>query len=240
MNAEILRFETEADLYPNLTLRLELEIKSILEKGRSPVLALPTGNTMIPFYRLARERPEALQVSTWKCFQLDEYFPLTAETEHLSFRSYLEEHFYSKLKTLPLLRESPNGLAPDANLECSRYERKLKDEGGIDLAILGIGVNGHIAFNEPGAPFDSRTRPIALHAETLRSNFKSGPAIPHAMTMGIGTLLEAKKIWIIAVSTTKREAVRKAMYEPPAVEVPASALQLHPSVTWFLDSGAHG
>jgi glucosamine-6-phosphate deaminase len=238
MKAEILRFDSGDELYPDLIQRLQAEIRAIRDRARDPVLALPTGNTMIPFYRLACKHEESLQISRWRCFQLDEYHPLTAETRALAFRQYLDEHFFTKLKTTPLLRESPDGFAPDADIECARYERSLRDSGGIDLAILGIGVNGHIAFNEPGAPFDSRTRQVTLHPETIRSNFKSGPSIRQAITLGIGTLLEAKKIWIIAASNSKAEAVRKALLGPLAPEVPASALQLHPDVTWFLDSEA--
>jgi glucosamine-6-phosphate deaminase len=134
--------------------------------------------------------------------------------------------------------ESLDGFTSDPEAECERYEKKIAAEGGIDLAILGIGVNGHIAFNEPGSPFDSITRVIDLHPETIASNFKDSPPIQRAMTIGIGTLLQAKKIWVVALSKSKAKALQGAIQGPMNKAVPASALQLHPRVTWFLDSEA--
>jgi glucosamine-6-phosphate deaminase len=240
MSPEILRFDSKTDLYSALIRRLESEVGAIQACSKNPVLALPTGNTMIPFYELASQNGEKLRVSAWKCFQLDEYHPLAHESESFGFRTYLREHFYSRVTHPPLLQESLSGFASDPKLECERYEKKIKQEGGIDLAILGIGVNGHIAFNEPGSPFDSRTRLVTLEQETLKSNFKESPPFSQAMTLGIGTLLEARKIWIVAASKAKANAVRNAIHQPADPSLPASALQLHSNVTWFLDSEAAG
>ncbi|MBU6154747.1 MAG: glucosamine-6-phosphate deaminase [Bdellovibrionales bacterium] len=238
MRPVILRYETKAELYPDLIHRLQGEIENLRTGSRNPVLALPTGNTMVPLYGLVTQKAEQLKVSTWKCFQLDEYYPLKQGSETKSFRAYLEHHFFSKVEAPPTLMESPDGFASDPEAECERYEKKIAAEGGIDLALLGIGTNGHIAFNEPGSPFDSKTRVIDLHPETLASNFKNGAPIPKAMTIGIGTLLQAKKIWVVALSKTKAKAVQNAIEERMNANVPASALQLHPNVTWFLDSEA--
>ena len=238
MSPEILHYETKAELYPDLIHRLQGEINHLRGISRNPVLALPTGNTMIPLYELVTQSSESLKVSSWHCFQLDEYYPLNQVSKDKSFRTYLNHHFYSKVGAPPALMESLDGFTSDPESECELYEKKIKAEGGIDLAILGIGVNGHIAFNEPGSPFDSKTRVIALHPETIASNFKDSPPIPRAMTIGIGTLLQAKKIWVVALSKSKAKAVRSAIREPMNNAVPASALQLHPQVTWFLDSEA--
>jgi glucosamine-6-phosphate deaminase len=238
MSPEILRYETKAELYPDLIHRLQAEIESLRVISRSPVLALPTGNTMVPLYELITQSAESLKVSTWHCFQLDEYYPLNQDSVGKSFRTYLNHHFYSKVGAPPAFMESLDGFTSDPEAECERYEKKIAAEGGIDLAILGIGVNGHIAFNEPGSPFDSRTRLVTLEPETLKSNFKESPPFHQAMTIGIGTLLQAKKIWVVALSKSKAQAVRSAIHEPMNSAVPASALQLHPQVTWFLDSEA--
>ncbi len=238
MSPEILRYETKTELYLNLIHRLSAEIEALQAAPRSPVLALPTGNTMVPFYELVTQHAKQLKVSTWHCFQLDEYYPLDPKFEEKSFRTYLNHHFYSKVKTPPALRESLNGETSDPGVECANYEKKISDAGGIDIAILGIGTNGHIAFNEPGSPFDSKTRLIELHPETLASNFKNGAPIPKALTVGIGTLLQAKKIWVLALSNSKAKAVKRAIHEPMNVDIPASALQSHSNVTWFLDSEA--
>ena len=146
--------------------------------------------------------------------------------------------FYSRLKNLPQRFEIMDGTTKDPKEECENYERKIKECGGIDIALLGIGANGHIAFNEPGSEFDSRTRLVDLHPQTLMANFKGEAPVTQAMTMGIGTLLEAKRIFIVALGKSKAQAVKSAMQEVPTRTLPASGLQKHPNVTWFLDQEA--
>ncbi|NDD93195.1 glucosamine-6-phosphate deaminase, partial [bacterium] len=194
MNAEILRFTTPDDLYRSLLGRLVRELESLQATSHGPVLALPTGNTMIPFYELMVKNQNLLLPESWTCFQLDEYYPIPASKEPLGFRNYLDRHLFSKLLTPPRCREHPDGGAEDADLECARYEARIREVGGIDLAILGIGTNGHIAFNEPGSPHHSRTRRVELHPDTLQANFGSDAPFHHAITLGIETLLEARKI----------------------------------------------
>jgi len=235
MKPEILRFENANALYYSLVDRLSSEVRALKGQGRDPVLTLPTGNTMVPFYRIASEQEEKLSVSDWTCFQLDEYFPLTPELHSLSFRTYLEHYFYSRLKRRPRETHSLDGFTKNFMIECDQYEEKIRTAGGIDLAILGIGTNGHIAFNEPGSEFYSRTRALALHPQTLMANFKGEAPFTHALTLGIGTLLQAKKIIIIALGKSKAQAVKSSILETPSRTLPASALQSHPTVTWFLD-----
>ncbi len=235
MKPRIWRFDNANSLYYALIDEIASAVRPILDSSRSPMMALPTGNTMIPFYRLAVESEERLGIRDWTCFNLDEYHPLPSGDTPYSFRSYLEQHFYSRLIHPPRHRMELDGTAPDPKEECARYEHEIRTRGGIDLALLGIGTNGHIAFNEPGSAFDSRTRLVHLHPDTLLANFKGAPPVTSALTLGIGTLLEARKIVIVAMGKSKSQAVRSAISDPIHPSVPASALQNHPDVTWMLD-----
>ena len=197
----------------------------------SPKVALPTGNTMVPFYRLATEHRSALRTESWSCFQLDEYLPVTPETYSLSFKAFLEKYFFSSalVKEAFFLEQFPNPVD---------YENKIIEKGGIDIALLGIGQNGHIAFNEPGSEPDSRTRVVNLHPQTLMANFKGNTPFTQAMTIGIATILSAKKIYIVALGKNKANAVKNAIKEPESRTCPASFLRRHPDVTWFIDQEA--
>jgi glucosamine-6-phosphate deaminase len=238
MSATLLRHENANALYYALIEHLGRAVDALTAVQRDPVIALPTGNTMIPFYRIASEQAESLRVSRWTCFNLDEYYPIPKYLDHLSFGSYLDRHFFSRLAVPPKIRHSMNGRAENFMVECEEYEEKIRAAGGIDIALLGIGTNGHIAFNEPGSEFVSRTRAVALHPETLLSNFNGNTPFTHALTLGIGTLREAKKVIVVALGKSKAQAVRGAIREIPTRSLPASGLQMHPDVTWFLDPEA--
>ncbi|MBS1958195.1 MAG: glucosamine-6-phosphate deaminase [Bdellovibrionales bacterium] len=236
--ARLWRFDNANALYYALVDTLKSEITKMLDAGRNPVVALPTGNTMLPLYKLITDAQEALRTDTWTCINLDEYYPLTSSNRGSSFATYLNQHFYSKLKKPVHLQEQINGQAPDATAECERVENKISELGGIDIALLGLGTNGHIAFNEPGSEFDSRTRLIKLHPDTLMANFRGREPIENAITMGIGTLLESKTIFIVALGKNKTGAVRAAIQDPSSRTCPASGLQKHKNTTWFLDQEA--
>ena len=134
----------------------------------------------------------------------------------------------------------PNGLAADVDCHCREYETKIQEAGGVDLQLLGIGHNGHIAFNEPGSPLDSRTRSVELTSETIEQNarfFDSPDQVPrHAITMGIQTILEARQIVLLALGEGKSDAIEETLFGPVTDQLPASALQLHSSVTIVLDA----
>ena len=197
----------------------------------SPNLALPTGNTMVPFYKIATEHHSELRTETWSCFQLDEYFPMTPEKYSYSFKRFLEQHFLSKtlVKEVCFLADNPNP---------ADYEKKISEKGGLDLVLLGLGQNGHIAFNEPGSEPTSRTRIVSLHPGTLLANFKGETPFSEAVTIGIETILEAKKIYIVALGKNKAQAVKGAIKDEESRTCPASFLRRHPNVTWFLDQEA--
>lgn len=205
-------------------------------------IALPTGHTpMLMYERLAAiTRQRGLRWGRAQVFLLDEYLGLGADDPG-SFRRYMEEHFLSRLDERPRV-DALDGLAPDPAAECARYEAAIRD-GGLDLAVLGLGRNGHIGFNEPGSSFDSRTRVVPLTPQTRRANapdFGGDPAaVPaRALTVGIATILESREVLVLVAGAAKAEAVRRSLAGPEDPAVPASALRRHPRVTWFLDRPA--
>jgi glucosamine-6-phosphate deaminase len=238
VNPQLWRFDNANALYYALVDTLAQTLSPVLATGRDPVLALPTGNTMIPFYRIAAECEEKLNINRWRAFNLDEYYPIHDQNRNASFRSYMEQYFYSRLSMLPKETNFLNGATLDLHAECANYEKKIEAAGGIDLCILGLGTNGHIAFNEPGSEFDSQTRAVELHPQTLMANFRGDAPFTHAMTMGMGTILKAKKIFVVALGKNKANAVKAALIDEPARTLPASVLKTHPDVTWFLDQEA--
>lgn len=220
----IWRFDNANSLYYAL-------IDAFKKLPSEPKIALPTGNTMVPFYKLAAEHQSELKTESWSCFQLDEYFPMTEENKTLSFKNFLQKHFLSNalVKETFFLENYPN---PED------YENKIREKGGLDVVLLGIGQNGHIAFNEPGSEPTSRTRIIQLHPSTLMANFKGATPFTEAVTLGIETILEAKKIYIVALGKNKATAVKSAINDPESRTCPASFLRRHADVTWFLDQEA--
>jgi glucosamine-6-phosphate deaminase len=239
MSQPIQTFKNANDLYYAVHTHLQAKLDLHINQNHLPSLALATGNTMIPLYRIITEHQDALKTTHWKCFNLDEYYPITDETLSLSFARYMETFFYSRLKQPVYLREHLNGQTSDPAQECLRYEKKIQQEGGIDIAILGLGQNGHIGFNEPGSEPLSRTHLVQLHADTLIANFKtSATPIQQAMTLGIDSILESRHIIVIALGKSKAAAVKAAIQETPTRTCPASFLQDHYSVQWFLDSDA--
>jgi len=213
-------------------------------EGRAFRVGLPTGNTPRLFYSvligMGLEREiDFHDISTWN---LDEYLDLPAWHPG-SYRTYMEKHLFGFVN---LPRENIhflNGTTRDWKVTCNRYERLIRESGGIDLQVLGIGVNGHIAFNEPGTPGESRTRLVRLSERTVQENARLFPdpkeAPEFALTMGIQTILEAKKIVLLASGGGKANAVYESLCEPPDPRVPASFLQNHPGeLIYILDRAA--
>lgn len=206
-------------------------------------LALPTGATPLPLYaELARRCAEsALSFSQVQSFNLDEYVGLDPE-HSASYHAYMLEHFFSKVDIDIARVQLPNGLASDLDGECARYERAIASAGGLDLAVVGLGVNGHLGFNEPGTPFDVRTHVTFLAPETIDHNvryFGDRARVPRqAITMGIATIFDARRVLLLASGEAKAVAVRAALEGPVSIEVPASVLQAHPHVTAVLDRDA--
>lgn len=207
-------------------------------------LGLATGSTVLGMYQeLSRlHREQNLDFSRVTTFNLDEYLGLSANHPE-SFHRFMRDHFFAHINASRERIHIPDGSSRgDYEEYCSSYERAIRDAGGIDLQVLGIGRNGHIGFNEPTSSFASRTRLKVLTDETIEDNRKSfalGEQIPQcAITMGIGTILEARKILILATGASKAEAVAHAIEGPITASVTASCLQLHSDATFVIDEAA--
>jgi len=216
--------------------------KIILEKNR-PVLGLATGNTPLQLYKylVKMHREEGLDFSRVITFNLDEYVGLSPD-HPASFHHFMWANLFSQINIKPENVHIPDGLAPDIPACCEKYEQEIKAAGGIDLQILGLGTNGHIGFNEPSSSLSSRTRIKTLTNQTRKNNavfFGGEENVPfHAITMGIGTILDARTCLLMAFGKKKARAIALAVEGPLTAMVPASALQLHPRAILLLDREA--
>jgi glucosamine-6-phosphate deaminase len=208
------------------------------------VLGLATGSTPLGLYNelIAMHGMAGLDFSSATSFNLDEYLGLPA-THPQSFHYFMEQNFFSRVNLPPHRVHVPDGtITGDYDAYCAGYEKSIRAAGGIDLQILGIGRNGHIGFNEPTSSLASRTRLKALSRETIEDNrhfFAKGEEMPKcAITMGIGTILESKRVLLLASGRSKAAAVAKAIEGPITSSVSASALQMHPDVTFIVDEEA--
>ncbi len=199
------------------------------------VLALPTGRTPVRMYQrvVAACRREYHCFRDVATFNLDEYAGLE-RTHPGSYYSFMKQHLFDFIDIDPANAHIPNGSAVDVTAECARYEHAIATAGGLGLTFLGLGSNGHIGFNEPGAPFDSRTRVVTLTDSTRAANAALFPneSVPtHAITMGIATILESKSIILLASGEKKRGAIERLRSGEITEEFPASALWKHADVT---------
>jgi glucosamine-6-phosphate deaminase len=216
------------------------------EKGRC-VLGLATGSTPIGIYRELIRRYEAGEVDFARVitFNLDEYYPMSPDSIH-SYRRYMMENLFDHVNIDLANVHIPDGTVPRGDVEghCQAYEAAIRDAGGIDFQILGIGRSGHIGFNEPGSSPESRTRLIALDTITRRdaaADFFGEENVPlEAITMGIATILEAREVALIATGEHKAPIVKRAVEGPVSQDVTATYLQRHPAATVYLDLAAAG
>ena len=212
----------------------------LLTKNPKAVLGGATGSTPIPLYKeLVRLNKEGvISFKDAKSFNLDEYVGLEG-THDQSYRYFMNENLFNHIDIDMANTHVPSGIDID---EPEKYDREIEAAGGVDLQLLGIGVDGHIGFNEPGTPWDSLTHVVELEQNTREVNarfFNSIDEVPtHAVTMGIKTVMNARSIILIATGSSKAEIVKKFIEGPVTTEVPASILQLHPFVTVFLDHEA--
>jgi len=229
-------------------LRAARIVARLLRTKPEAALALPTGSTPRAIYaELVRQhRDEGLSFARATAFNLDEYVGLAPDHPG-SFRRALHEALYRHVDLAPDRAHAPDGQAADLTAACARYEAAIAAAGGLDLALLGLGTDGHIAFNEPTSSFGSRTRLKTLTDETRAANqatfaaFSTSGAEPvphHALTVGIATILSARRCLLVAFGAAKAAAVAKMVEGPLAALVPASALQLHPQATVIVDEAA--
>jgi len=212
------------------------------------VLGVATGSSPVTTYRaLVSARDAGLDFSQVRCVALDEYLGLP-ESDPASYHSFVRREIAAPLGIRPERVLVPDGGAPDPDAACAAFEGALRGLGGVDLQLLGIGRNGHLGFNEPGSPFGSRTRVARLSPTTRADNarfFTRPEDVPtHCLTQGLGTILEASRLVLVASGPHKAEAVAAALEGPVTEACPASVLQHHRAVTVIVDreaaAGLHG
>jgi len=231
------------------SIRVAEEIAELIRKkqnqNRTCVLGLATGSSPIRVYEelVRMHNEEGLSFQNVVTFNLDEYLPME-KSNIQSYHYFMHEHLFNHIDIDPENVHIPDGtVSPDETVAyCIDYEKKIKDFGGLDFQLLGIGRTGHIGFNEPGNPFESRTHVVKLHRETREVNarfFDSLEEVPeYSMTMGIKTIMRSKRILLLATGEKKCEAIRKTLYGPITPDFPASVLQLHPDCRILVDKAA--
>ncbi len=217
------------------------EIVSLIATRPDAVLGLATGSTPLPVYEALRPRLAGIDVSQVRGFALDEYVGIDPRHPQ-SYRSVITSEVVEPLGLDPARIHTPNGALETIAHAGEDYERAIAAAGGVDLQILGIGTSGHIGFNEPGSSFASRTRVKTLIRQTREDNarfFDSIDEVPmHCITQGLGTILAARHLFLLAFGEGKAHAVAGAVEGPVTSSLPGSAIQLHPHVTVVVDEAA--
>lgn len=209
------------------------------------VLGLATGATPIGMYQQLIDwyRKGDLDFSQVRTVNLDEYLGL-APTHDQSYRYFMQTNLFDHVNVKPENTNVPNGLAPDPEAECARYNQVIAGLGGIDIQVLGMGHNGHIGFNEPGEAFELETHVVNLTDDTINANarfFASREQVPRqALTMGIKSIMQARHILVVVSGADKADIVKAAFTGPVTPKVPASILQMHPHVSLVADEAALG
>lgn len=218
-------------------------IARLVRRKPDCVLGLATGSTPLACYRelIRMHREQGLDFSEITTFNLDEYVGLAPDHPQ-SYRFFMERNFFDEINVRRERTNVPDGRALDFEKHCRNYERMIEAAGGIDLQLLGIGSDGHIAFNEPGSSLGSRTRIKTLTQQTMRDNarfFGDETKVPRlAVTMGVGTILDSRQCLLLALGEGKADAVSKTIEGPVTAQITASALQLHRDVVVMLDEPA--
>ena len=231
--------------YEEVSARAAEIVGRAIQEKPDLVLGLPTGETPIGLYARLSEacRKGEVDFSRVTTFNLDEYYPIDPENEQ-SYRFFMNKHLFRNVNVPIEATHVPAGNAADPDEAAKEYEAMILQHGGVDLQVLGIGRNGHIGFNEPGSAFDTPTHVVTLTENTIEANsrlFDSIDDVPlHALTMGIGTILRAKKILILITGKEKREALKTLLKGEETLDCPATAILRHPDVTLLADEEAYG
>ena len=219
------------------------QFEALIQTKPACVIGLATGSTPLPLYRelVAREKAGKIDFTRVRSANLDEYKGLAPDHPQ-SYRKFMQENLFDHLSIKPENTIVPDGLAEDVQAMCEAYERQIEEWGGVDLQLLGIGHDGHIGFNEPCDTFVGKTHEVELEEITREANkrfFNSIDEVPTAAyTMGIGTVMSARKVLLVATGKDKAEIVKKSFFGPVTPMVPASILQFHPDVTVIADEAA--
>ena len=218
-------------------------IAEVVVANPTAVLGLATGSTPVPMYQELIRRYEAgkLDFSSVHSVNLDEYYPLAPDNDQ-SYRYFMNHQLFDHINIDKNNTNVPDGLAADPAAACKAYEGIIRDLGGIDIQVLGIGGNGHIGFNEPAEALDPLTHLTDLTEDTIKANsrfFESEADVPrYALTMGIGTILSARRIMLIATGEAKAKAIATVLSGKLTTSCPASMLSLHNDVTVICDRAA--
>lgn len=229
--------------YNELSLEGAKIVADRLKKKPNLVLGLATGSTPLGLYNelIRMHKYEGLDFSKVTTFNLDEYVGLPPSHDQ-SYHYFMQKNFFEHINIDPRYIHVPQGMAKDVSLFCDWYEKRIESFGGIDLQILGIGANGHIAFNEPGSSLGSRTRIKTLTQKTREDNkrfFDTSEEVPkYAITMGVGTIMDAKELLLVASGKGKSDAIKSAVEGPLTAMCPASIIQMHQQAFVILDKNA--
>ena len=232
-----------ADDYEDMSRKAADVIEEWLENDPSCVLGLATGTTPIGLYKQLVEDCAAGEISfaDVTTFNLDEYRGLSGDHDQ-SYRYFMNDNLFDHVDIDKARTHVPDGSNPDASAVCDDYEAAIEEAGGVDLQLLGLGHNGHIGFNEPAPDFPKTTHIVELTESTIQANsrlFDSIDDVPReAYTMGIGTIMRARSVLVVANGEGKADIVRRAFFGPVTPEVPASVLQFHPNLTVIVDAEA--
>ncbi|MFP3937158.1 MAG: glucosamine-6-phosphate deaminase [Phycisphaerae bacterium] len=231
--------------YDSMSAQAAAAVAEVVRKKPDAVLGLATGSTPLGLYKelIRLHREDGLDFSDVTTFNLDEYVGLGPDHEQ-SYSYFMRENLFKHINVPPERTHVPSGTADDYREYCAAYEQQIRDCGGIDIQVLGIGSDGHIAFNEPGSSLASRTRIKTLAEPTINDNarfFSSKDEVPiYAVTMGVGTIMESRRTILLANGPKKADALAAAVEGPVSSFCTASALQMHPHAAVFTDAEAAG
>lgn len=233
------------DNYDEMSKEAGKIVIDVLKAKDNAILGLATGSTPVGLYKELIKSYENGEISfeNVKSFNLDEYYPIK-KTNDQSYYYFMNDNLFSHVNIKPENTDIPNGEADDAVAECANYDKRVEESAGVDVQILGIGQNGHIGFNEPDTKLDCGTHLTKLTQNTIEANsrfFASIEEVPTAaLTMGIGTIMKARKIILLASGANKKEAVAALKDSYLNCNVPATMLKLHDDVTVICDNEAYG
>ena len=229
--------------YEDISIEGAKIIRERMAKKPDLVLGLATGSTPLGLYKelVRMHKEEDLDFSQARSFNLDEYVGLAPDHSQ-SYRYFMNENLFNHINIKKENTRVPDGMANDLEAECLQYEEEIRKAGGIDIQVLGIGGDGHIAFNEPGSSLGSRTRIKTLTKQTIEDNsrfFEKEVDVPKfALTMGIGSIMDTRRAFLFADGEKKADVIAAAIEGPITADVTASILQMHPRVTYLLDEAA--
>lgn len=229
--------------YDKLSMEAAKVVADRLKKKPNLVLGLATGSTPLGLYKelIRMHKYEGLDFSKVTTFNLDEYVGLQPSHDQ-SYHYFMQNSFFDNVNIDPRYIHVPHGMSKDVAHFCDWYEERIKSFGGIDVQVLGIGSNGHIAFNEPGSSLGSRTRIKTLTNATREANkrfFKTDEEVPkYAITMGVGTIMDAKELLLVATGESKADAIKSSVEGPLTAMCPASIIQMHKEAFVIVDKDA--